>query len=115
MVSEIKIVKLLLQHKAEVNIKNNSGETSLIYASFYCEKDMIQLLFDFKANANLETITGDIPLHYAIRCSLPFVKILVKNTILLNKKNLDGKTPLALAKEIKNEKVVSYLISQGAK
>ena len=54
LISEIKIVRLLLTNKADVNMKNNSEDTPLTIASHYCETDMIQLLLDYKANGNLE-------------------------------------------------------------
>lgn len=115
LISEIKIVRLLLKHKADVNIKNNSGDTALINASHYCETDMIQLLLDYKANVTLENTEGNNALHNAVYCPLPFVKLLIENRNPMNKKNLEGKTPLTIAKEAKNTKVISYLISQGAR
>ena len=115
LISEIKIVRLLLTNKADVNMKNNSEDTPLTIASHYCETDMIQLLLDYKANGNLENNEGNNALHYAVYCPLPFVKLLIENRTPMNKKNLEGKTPLAIAKEAKNTKVISYLISQGAR
>ena len=115
LVSHINIVKLLLKNNADVNLKDHNGDSPLILASYFCNMDMIQLLLDHSATVDLENNEGNNALHGSVRCPLPVAKLLVENGVPLSQKNIEGKTPLALAKEVKNINMVSYLISQGAR
>ncbi|MBP7282073.1 MAG: ankyrin repeat domain-containing protein [Leptospiraceae bacterium] len=115
LVSHINIVKLLLKNNADVNLKDHNGDSPLILASYFCDMDMIQLLLDHSATVDLENNEGNNALHGSVRCPLPVAKLLVENGVPLSQKNIEGKTPLALAKEVKNINMVSYLISQGAR
>lgn len=47
------LVKLLLQHKAQVNIQNNFGSTPLIWAAKNGNNELTQLLLTHKADINI--------------------------------------------------------------
>ena len=60
-------VKLLLDHGADVNLKNNNGGTALIRASRRGHESAVKLLLEYGADVNLRNKYDDTPLIYASR------------------------------------------------
>ena len=59
------IAKVLIDNKADVNIKVKTGITPLMVASYYGNRDIVKLLLDNGANANIFAQNGDTPLSIA--------------------------------------------------
>ncbi|XP_044728090.1 putative ankyrin repeat protein RF_0381 isoform X1 [Chrysoperla carnea] len=74
------IVELLLQHNADVNVKNRYGQTPLYKAIEYDRLEIIELLLKHKADINAEDEDRITPLFYAIQNKkLKITKLLLDN------------------------------------
>ncbi len=60
-----KIVRLFLQAGIDVNIKNNDGQTALMYAAYNGHKSTVELLLKSGANINVVDKFGDSALSWA--------------------------------------------------
>jgi cytohesin len=94
------MAELFLAGKADVNARDNGGETPLLRAIRYDHKDVVELLLANKASPNLSDINGMTPLHFAAKLNrLDLVELLLANKAALNATNSEGQTPLNLAVE----------------
>lgn len=93
--SETDVMKVLLNHSADVNLGNNEQFTPLHKA---CELDSLacaQLLLEFGADVNAADADGNRPIHEAItKRSVELVNLLLKHGADLTVKNSNGLTPL---------------------
>lgn len=112
----VEITHILLQHKINVNIQDNSHEiTALHYSVILNNKELIALLLLHNADPNIQDIYGNTPLHYAtLENNYEVTLILtssnvIKNTINLNLWNLDGDTPLHVACKNNASSITDYL------
>lgn len=58
------IVRMLIQHEAKINIKDNRGRTSLHYATESGHEDIVKLLMQNGADAKIRT-PGETPMEMA--------------------------------------------------
>ena len=58
---KIAIVKVLIDAKADLTIKNNDGGTALHNAAFFCQVEIVQLLIDAKADKTVKNNFGATP------------------------------------------------------
>ncbi len=65
----LEIVKLLIERGADVQATNNTGATSLFYATLKGCLDVVRLLIERGANVNLATNSGATPLIVAVQNS----------------------------------------------
>jgi len=136
------IVKLLLEHGADVQIKDDKGMTAFNYAIVCGSKKTISILIksvkkenisnilinsiqngDFKkvnslvmagANVNTENLFGLTPLLAAIKNkNINIIKLLLQNKADVNKATNDL-TPLKFSIMIENKDIVELLMSNGA-
>lgn len=61
----------LVENQADVNRKNNYGESALHYASEKCSKEVVCLLLQHHALPNSQTNEGRVPLSYAVKKGRP--------------------------------------------
>lgn len=110
-----KVTILLKVKNIDVNARDKSGSTPLIYASQLGYDDIVQLLCDADANPNRQDINGFSALMYAAMNPKPSTTTLLleagANTKLKNKA---GYTALDYAKERKNTKVMVLLQQRAA-
>ena len=98
--------KLLIDSGADVNAKNNDGNTSLHYVS---KNSMAKYLLEHKAKVNTKNNFGVTPLHVAVVRGKPFlVSTLISAGARVNSADNNDITPLHLATAI------SYLKSSSA-
>jgi len=127
---DIKIIKLLINYGANVNIKD-SGYSAMHLAAKH-DPSLIQYLIKSpNASINSRDDNGCTPLHYAveglhsrspssrdpenIRQRISMIKMLLKQpTITINCQNKDKKTPLLIAVDLNDDKVVEILLAAGA-
>ena len=64
-INDIKTVKALLDKGADVNVKDNSGSTPLIYAARNGRTEVLKALIDKGAEVNAKDINGNTPLIWA--------------------------------------------------
>jgi ankyrin repeat protein len=109
------VVDVLLSHKADPNIQNNSGETALILATSYSDENypkIIELLSSHGADLNLKNSEGQTALMIAARDGkLECAKLLVKNGANLRERDGMGANWSALdyAKSIGHSELVELL------
>uniref|UniRef100_A0A6C0ED74 Uncharacterized protein n=1 Tax=viral metagenome TaxID=1070528 RepID=A0A6C0ED74_9ZZZZ len=108
------IIKLLVEHGADVNIQNKEGFTPLINSILYEDKKSVELLL--KSGANVEQKKGFLtPLNIAcIYGNMEIIELLLKNGADINTKNQYGVTPLIMSIGKKFINVVKLLIEKGA-
>lgn len=106
-----KMVEVLLEHGALVNISFIDGKSPLYKT---CEKRHMQiakLLLMHGAEINQEDENGRIPLHIISESgSREDAKLLINNGASINKRDSDGKTPLYISAQNSNTDVLEYLL-----
>jgi len=114
--AEIEIVKyLILQGKADVNIKETDGMTPLHVAACSGNMDFVEILISNGADINAKNIygiaNGITPLHCAtgVGESVELAKFLISKGADVNAKCDDGGTSLDYAKGKGNAAMVQYL------
>ena len=61
----VNVAELLVAKKAEVNAKDDKGDTPLHSAAKYDHKDVAEFLLANKADVNAQNNSGNMPLHAA--------------------------------------------------
>ncbi|KAB5579977.1 ankyrin repeat-containing domain protein [Coniochaeta sp. 2T2.1] len=92
-----KLVDLLLSKGADVNEKNNSGQTALHFVTSKNNIDLARKFFELKppASARVKDKRGQYALHRAAAIgSVPMINLLIKNKSPLNATDVTGYTAL---------------------
>eukprot|EP00754_Rhynchopus_humris_P038623 Rhum_TRINITY_DN21237_c0_g1::Rhum_TRINITY_DN21237_c0_g1_i1::g.173436::m.173436 len=98
------VARLLIQHGADVESKDNDGVRPLhtaAWAAFEGDATMTRFLLEKGCDINAATAAGNTPLHHAATASKECVEILLgagANPLL---KNAKGQTPLGYSREKK--------------
>ena len=115
--NRLKIVKILIDAGADVNIQNEEEDTPLHIATRWCNIKTIKLLLDSGADVNIKNKKGWTPLHSTLA-----IEYLDKLTLLLSVPDIDlnvqdteGWTPLHWAVYFNEFKVVEILVDAGAR
>ena len=109
------IVKFLLRHGANPNMKNDYGNTPLHFAALYGHPEVVKLLIKHGADPNIKNNYGWTPLHdAAYNGRLDVVKLLLEHGANPNIQNNAGLTPLHYAVEGCFVDVVRVLLDHGA-
>lgn len=119
------LVRLLVEHGADVNVHDSGGVTPLIKALLWQRQDIACYLI--KKGADIHTISRNpiesAPLIVAARqCQLDMVKLLVEKGVDVNVRDCMGCTPLMLAAAQSKDSadarryapIVQFLIEHGA-
>ena len=108
-------VKLLLREGANINQKNERGNTALHYAAERGKIEVVKLLLDNRADPNPVDTRGNTPLHYAANNGYPETcKLLLENGANVNQANRYGWTPLHYAAERGKIEVAKLLLDNEA-
>lgn len=110
------IVKLLLEHHADVSIKNRIGWTPLFYASSAGQSEIAEMLIQHGAEVSPRDNRGDTPLCAAsLQGRTNIISILLAHGADINTfNNQNGYTPLHWALLTGNEPTVALLLEHGA-
>ena len=100
------IVKLLLEHSANVNAKDYYGDTPLHNTNNY---EIAKLLIEYGANVNAKNEFGSTPLHDVSDYNT--TKLLIDNGADMNVKNKYGDIPLHLAIRHEQDYYIRLLLS----
>lgn len=107
------IVQLLLDNKAEIDIKGKDGFTPLLYAVYYGNYAIVEtLLQDSRGSQQLETETGGYtPLRLAIaKGQKRVMELLLERGASMDAVYTDGYTPLSIAAYYGNHAIVETLL-----
>ena len=100
------VTRLLIQNKAEVDVKGDYDQTPLHYASIYGREKIAETLLQNKANPNSRDSNQNTPLHTAAYWGYPkVVEVLFNHGVDKTLKNNDNETALQVAQ---NKKSFSY-------
>ncbi|CAG0884303.1 unnamed protein product [Cyprideis torosa] len=104
--------RLLLEYKAEVNVKDSYGCTPLFQAAVNDRHPVVEILLAHGADPNIVIEDKRSPLHHAR--SAPTAELLIVKDAKVNAKNKDGETPLFFATKLDRHSVVKILLTHGA-
>ena len=111
------LVEFLVEHKANVNIKNGAGETPLHLAARKGYLAIAQLLIEHGADVDMATTAGDrqTPLHYAAQAgNTAVVELLFARKATVDVRTKQGDTPLMLAVRAGKMESVKALLAAKA-
>jgi ankyrin repeat protein len=117
--TEKSILELLLQYKADPNIRDNvpekEHETPLHFAARKGDEIAAKLLLAYKADVNARSDSGTTPLHVAAQSqSSSFVELLLTNKANVNATRNRGETPMHWAAAYSgNTNALSVLVEHG--
>lgn len=99
-----KIVRLLLEHKAQCDIRDHEGLTPLIYATMGGHEEVVGLLLSHGASVGLTDQQNRSALHWAVMNRFDrLLKVLLGNCIedksVIDGLTIEGRTPLHIAVE----------------
>jgi len=103
---DAKMTRLLIGAGADVNARNNHGETPLMCCNF--KPDVAQLLIDAGADVDARDDSGKTPLIHSL--SVEVAKVLIGAGADINAQDRLGRYALACCKSIEMR---AYLIGQG--
>jgi ankyrin repeat protein len=116
------IVRILLDHKADVNARDAYGRAVLHHAlnssrSLH-ELDVVRILLEHGADPNARDNKGSTPLHNSLSreaLSLEVIRLLLKYGANIDAENNEGKTALHIASAKGYHEIVELLLENGAK
>jgi len=111
------IVDLLLSKDADVNAKNNNGQTALHFCASKINLDIARILLaqNPPASARIKDRRGQLPLHRAAAVgSVPMMKALLDAKSPLDATDLDGMTALHHAMSEGHGDAALLLLTRGA-
>jgi 26S proteasome non-ATPase regulatory subunit 10 len=111
------IVDLLLSKDADVNAKNNNGQTALHFCASKGNLDIARKLLAQKppASARVKDSRGQLPLHRAAAVgNVPMMKALLDAKSPLNATDMDGMTALHHAMSEGHGDAALLLLTKGA-
>ena len=108
------VVKLLLDKKADSNVKKECGRTALYLASRNGHYKVVELLLKAKADPNIQSLEGVTPLYMASQNGHPqVVELFLREKADTNVKVIaSGKTALMAASHCGHIKIVELLLKE---
>lgn len=116
-IRDYKYIKKLIKFGADLNIRDNSGNTSLFWSVKLGNDRLFKLLTDYKDDIipDIPCFYGNTPLHQAAYHNyVDMVRSLIKLKANLNATNYDGWTPLHYAVIYSRLEIVNMLLEAGA-
>jgi ankyrin repeat protein len=111
----VKVVRVMLEHGADVGAEDNEGRIPLHAAMFNGTVDVVQVLLEYGANVGAKDNEGQTPLHMAVDYGrVEIVRMLLEHGANVGAKDNEGRTPLYLAVDYGKVEVVRMLLEHGA-
>jgi ankyrin repeat protein len=111
----VDMVKFLVSRGADVNVKDNYGQTPVQIAAQLDDVQIIIHLVSHGAEINIKNSIGKTPLHDAVaHDQFQIVNYLVSQDAEINAKDINGRTPLHDAVFDNYTEISAYLVSKGA-
>ncbi|ORX59263.1 ankyrin [Piromyces finnis] len=112
-------VPILLKNGADINIRNNNGETALLASCKYGYYDVSKMLIDCGADVNIPDNEGNTPL--LVSCykerflhNKDLVEYLIEHGADINKANKNGRIPFHEIVYYANNCLINYFIDHEA-
>lgn len=111
---DIDLVKLLIYHGADVNIKSAAKDTPIIKASCHGDIDIVKLLINHGANVNAKNLLAETAIIFAAKSkNINLIKLLINSGTNIDVKDING-MPVIFYLWFSNKlKFIKYLILQG--
>ena len=125
------VVRVLLEHNADINARTDKGAVPLHMATSPEKIDdqtlILQLLLDHGADVNVQDNEGSTPLHYSSRWrtedghyfwgTIEDIRFLLEHGASIDAENNMGETPLACRRAVwgTNDRIAEFLAECGAK
>ncbi len=105
------LIKVLLELGADVNILGHDGETAIFGTAANGNTEDNELLVNAGADLTIATYhLAETPLHQAVECeNVDAVKVFLKAGADIDALDIDGTTPLDLARNGKNHEIIKLL------
>ncbi|XP_060789001.1 fibronectin type 3 and ankyrin repeat domains protein 1 [Neoarius graeffei] len=113
----IRIVHILLEHGADIHMKNGSGKNCMMLACFAGHLDIVKHLHKFGATWQSRDLSGCTPLHWAADGGhLPIIVYMIEDGCEVDvRDSVSQWTPLMRVSAVSgNSTVASFLIRAGA-
>jgi ankyrin repeat protein len=111
--NDIAAVRPLVAEGADVNARDDTGATPLMYAALYVGPEFLTLLIDHGASVNAANTYGATPLMWAVTTPAN-VRVLVNRGADVNARGGDGVTALVAAGRFGNVESMRILMAAGA-
>ncbi len=109
------IIGLQIEKGADVNQKNETGETPLTFVTKEGDAEAAKTLLEMGADPNLPNADGETALIISVReDTANITKLLLEKGADVNARNNDGRTALMAAIYNKNQDAVKLLLDKGA-
>jgi ankyrin repeat protein len=110
----LKIIKYLCEHGANINLKDNVNNTALLHA-IYVDSEIALYLIQKGADITIKNKLNETPMHFAAMSGdLLISKILIERGLDINISNKNNHTPIMLAACNKHIKLVKLLLENNA-
>ena len=112
---DVEILKFLVENGANVNTNNNRDSISpLMVAIKHQFTDAVSFLIDQGADVNSQDNSGKTALHCAIEQNFDALSCLITHGADINAVTNEKCTPLMIACKHNNDRVVNFLLENGA-
>jgi ankyrin repeat protein len=131
--NHLEVVRMLLEHNAEIHVQNNAGEVALHLAACHYlhvhlphfQIDILRLLLDRGADVNATDNEGSTPLHhsssrrpgrdvsFSMKGSVEGTRVLLDHGGNIDAENEEGETPFQVAIEEEHHEMVEFLWGLG--
>jgi ankyrin repeat protein len=109
------LIRILIDLKANLNLKFHDGTTALMRASYYNYANIVGILLEHGASVNDTNKRNETPVYIAsFRGNYDIVRVLIDHGANIDLEDIDGDTPLAVACYENRTNVISLLLKNNA-
>ncbi|XP_062510189.1 protein TANC1-like [Corticium candelabrum] len=112
------VVRVLLEHGCDVDVQDELGRTAMTYAALFGRCDVVRMLVEAGADPFKEDVDANSPLYHCSSVgNAEIARILIatyySRGLNVNKRNLQGMTPLLQAAKLGHTECALVLVTEG--